>query len=152
MRIHALCYLTFNTIESATADKEDVSRVDSNIFLIRMFTTTLGWHIYRRTLQQFQQSLLYTLATHVTRDGRIVGLTGYLVDLVNEHDATLCSLHVVVSHLQQSRQDALDILTDVACLCKHRCVHDGKRDVQQFGNGTCQQGLSRTCRANHDDI
>ncbi len=35
---------------------------------------------------------------------------------------------------------------------KHRRVDNSKRHVKQFRNGPRQQGLSRTCRAHHNDI
>ena len=100
MRIHTLGDFPLDAIEGATTDKQDVPRVYMNILLIRMLTSTLGRHIHNRTLQQFQKSLLHTFATDITGDGWIIALTGYLVNLVDEHDTTLGSLHIVISHLQ----------------------------------------------------
>ena len=145
MSIQTLCYLTFNTIEGTTTDEQDVTGVNGNILLIRMLTATLGRNIYVRTLQQLQQALLHTFSTDITRNGRIICLTCYLIDLINKHNTTLCGFHIIISHLQQTSQNTLDIFAHITCLCKHRCINNSKRNIQQFGYRTCQQGLTRTC-------
>ena len=117
-----------------------------------MFTTTLGWHVYHCTLQQLEQALLHTLATHVTRDAGVIALTGNLIYLVDEDNTTLGCLHVIVCHLEQSRENTLHILTHITSLGKHRGIDDGEGHVEQFGNGTSQQGFSRSCRSHHNNI
>ena len=61
-------------------------------------------------------------------------------------------LKVEISHLQQAREDALDILADIAGLGEHRGIHDGKRHLQQMGDGTRHQRLACTRGTDHDDI
>ena len=117
-----------------------------------MLAPTLGRHIHVGALQQFEQSLLHTFATHVAGDGGIVTLTGNLVNLINKDDAPLGCCHVVVSHLQQSSEDALHILAHIACFGKHSSVNDGERHVEHLGNGACKQGFACTCGAHHDDV
>ena len=152
MRIQTLCYLTLNTIEGTTADKQDVTGIDSNILLIRMLTTTLRRNVHTCTFQKFQQSLLYALTTDITCNGGVVRLAGNLINLVNKHNTTLRSFHIIVSHLQQARQNTLYVLAHITSFREHRCINDGKRYVQQFGNGTCQQRLTRTRRTHHNDV
>ena len=152
MRIQALGYLTLNAIKGTTADKQDVTCIDGDILLVRMLTTALRWNVHVGTLQEFQQALLHALATDITRNRRIIRLTGNLVDLVNEHDTALGCLHIIVSHLQQSRKNTFHVLTYIASLSKHCRINNGERHIQQFGNGTCQQRLTRTRRAHHDDV
>ena len=88
--------------------------------------------------------MLDALTADVARYRGVVGLAGYLVYLVDEDDASLGCLDVVVGHLQQSCQNALDILADIAGLGEHRSVDDGKGHVEQLGNGACQQRLTGT--------
>ena len=126
--------------------------VDVDILLVRMLASTLWRHVDDGTLQQFEQTLLHTLTTHVARDAGVIRLTSYLVDLINEHDTALGSLHVIVGHLEQTRQDTLHIFAHIASLSKHRSVNDGERHIQHLGDGTCQQCLSGTRRTHHDDV
>ena len=152
MGIQALGNLALNTIKSTAADKQDVMRINMDILLIRMLTATLWGHVDNGSLQQFEQSLLHTLATHVTRNRRVICLSGYLVYLVDKDDATLGSLDIIVSHLQQTGQNALNILTDIAGLRKNSSVDNGERHVKHLCNGTGQQGLTCSCRTHHNDV
>ena len=152
MRIQALRYLTFDTVKGTTTDKQDVARIDGNIFLVRMLTAALGRHVHVSSFQQLQQALLDTLATDITGNRRVVCLTGYLVHLVDKHDTALSGFHIIVSHLQQTGQNALHILAHIASLGKHRGIDDGKWYVQQFGYRTSQQRFTCTRRTHHNDI
>ena len=152
MGVHTLSDLPLYTIKGTTTDKEDISRIHMDVILVGMLTATLWRHIHHRTLQQLQESLLHTFTTHITGDGRVVALTGNLVDLVYEHDTTLCCLYIVVSHLEQTSQDTLHILTHITSLSKDSGIYNGKRHIEQFSDRTCQQRLTRTCRTHHDDI
>ena len=66
--------------------------------------------------KDLQQRLLDALAGHVTGDGRVLGLAGNLVDLVDIDDAALRFFHVVIGVLDEFEQDVFDVLADVACL------------------------------------
>ena len=44
--IHALSDLTLNAIESATANKEDILRIDMNKLLLWVLATALRWYIH----------------------------------------------------------------------------------------------------------
>ena len=144
MRIQALSNLTLYTIESTTTDKQDVMGVYMDIFLIRMFTSTLWRYVNDSALQQFEKPLLYTLSTDIARNRRIVALTGYLVYLVDKDNASLCGLDIIVGHLQQTGKNALNIFTDVTCLGKYRSVNNGKGYIEHLSDSTRQQGLSCT--------
>ena len=102
--------------------------------------------------EEFQHSLLDTLAGHVARDGRIVALAGDLVNLVDEHDSPLGLRHIEISLLEKPREDALDILPDIAGLGQYGRVHDGERNVQKFGYRLGQQCLSGSGRTYQQDI
>ena len=89
MSVHALCYLTLYTIESSSANKQDVACVNTNILLVGMLASTLRRHIDDGSFEQFQQTLLHTFSTHVAGNGGIIRLTRYLVYLINKDNATL---------------------------------------------------------------
>ena len=130
MGIHTLGNLPFDAVEGTTADKQDVPSIHMNIILIRMLTPTLGGHIHHCTFQQLQQSLLHTLTTHITSDRRIIALTGNLINLVDEYDATLGCLDVVIGHLKQTGQNTFHILAYITSLSEYRCIHDGEGHIE----------------------
>ena len=117
-----------------------------------MLASALWRDVDRRSFQQFQQTLLNALATDVAGDRGVVCLTGYLVYFVNEYDAALRGLDIVVGHLQQACQDALHIFANVAGLGEHRGIDDSKWYVEQLGDCTGHQCLAGACRAYHDDV
>ena len=117
-----------------------------------MFASALRRYVHHRTLEQLEQTLLHTLTAHVARDGGIIALTGNLINFINEYDTLFRSLHVIVGHLKQSGEDTLDVFSHIARLGEHRGIHDGEGHLEQFGNGTCQQCLTRTGTAHDDDI
>ena len=122
------------------------------IVLVGVLASALWRHVHHCSLEQLEQALLHALAAHVARDAWVVGLARNLVNLVDEDDAALRRLHVVVGHLQQARENALHVLAHVSRLGEHRCVYDGERHLQQFCYGACEQRLARTGRADHDDV
>ena len=152
MGIHTLSDLPLDTIEGTTADKQDVTCIHVDIVLVRVLTTTFGRHVHHRSFQQFQQTLLHTFTTHITGDRRVIALAGYLINLINEYDTTLCSLHIIVSHLKQTGQDTLHILAYITSFSKHGGINDGERYIKQLGNRTSQQGLTRSRRTHHNDV
>ena len=123
-----------------------------DVILIRMLASTLWRYVHHSSLQEFQKSLLYTLSTYVAGDRWVVALAGNLVNLVDEDDTTLGSLHIIVGYLEQTGEDTLHILTYITSLGKYRSIHDGERYIEQLGNGTCQQCLTGTGTTHHDDV
>ena len=126
--------------------------VDVDIFLVGMLASTLWWHVHHGSLKEFEQSLLHALTAHVAGDRRVVGLTRDFVDLVDEDDAPLGSLHIIVGHLEQSGEDALHVLTHISGLGEDGGIDDGEGNVEKFGYRACEQCLSRTGAPHHDDI
>ena len=145
-------YLLLYAIEGTSADKQYVVRVHVYVFLVRVLSSSLWRHVHHGAFQELQQSLLYALAAHIACDAWVVALSCYLVNFIDEHYSFLGCLNVVVGYLQQSGEDALYVLAHIAGLSEHCCVDDGERYVKHLGDGSCQQGFSSTCRANHDDI
>src|SRR4051794_9309323 len=138
--------------ERSSADEEDVRGVDLDELLVRMLAPTLGRHRRRRPLEDLQQRLLHALARDVTRDRRVLGLAGDLVDLVDVDDPGLGLLDVVVRGLDQLQQDVLDVLADVPGLGERRRVRDRERDAQQPGERLREQRLAATGRAEEEDV
>ena len=103
-------------------------------------------------LEQLQQRLLHPLSAHVARDAGVVALARNLVDFVDEHDASLSGLDVVVCGLQQARKHAFHVFPDVASLGQHRGVGDAKGDVEHAGDGLGQQRFSRPRFSHEDDV
>ena len=145
VRIQTLCNLTFYAVESSAADEQNVACIYMYVVLVRMLASSLWRHVDYRSLKKFEHTLLYTFTAYVSCNAWVVSLTCYLVYLVDKYYATFCSFKVVVCNLKQSCEDALYILTHIACLGKHRSIHYGERHVEQFGNSPGKKCLSCTC-------
>src|SRR5688572_29734520 len=76
-------------LEGATADEQDVGRVDLDEVLVRVLPAALRRHVGDGALQDLQQRLLDALAGDVPGDRGVIGLPGDLVDLVDVDDAAL---------------------------------------------------------------
>ena len=123
-----------------------------NVFLVRMLAASLWRNIYHCAFQQLEQALLYSLTAHIAGDRRIVALAGNLVYLVNKHDTFFCSSHIIVSHLEQTAQNAFHIFAHITSLGKYRSINNSERHIQQFGDCTGKKRLSRSGAAHHDDV
>jgi hypothetical protein len=93
---------------------QDVGGVDFEKFLLWMFAAALWRHARDRPLHDLEERLLHAFARNVAGNRGIVGLAGYLIDLVDVDDAPLRALDVVVGRLQQLENDVLDVLADIA--------------------------------------
>ena len=120
--------------------------------LLGVLTSTLGRHVNQCAFQQLQQALLYAFSRHVTRNGRILRLTGDLVDFIDKNDASLSLRDIIVTVLQQARKQGFNIFAHVARLGKCRSIHDGKGHLEHLSDRTCQQRLTRTGRTYQQDI
>ena len=65
-----------------------------------MLATTIRGDVDDTPLKELEETLLDPFTTHITSDGGVVAFAGYLVDLIDEDDSTLCSCYVVVTVLQ----------------------------------------------------
>ena len=117
-----------------------------------MLTATLRRDARLRTFEDLQQRLLNTFAGDVTRDRRVLALTGDLVDLVDVDDSGLGALDVVVGSLNQLEQNVLDVLTDVTGLGQRRRVSDGERDVEHLRESLSEIRLATAGGAEHQDV
>ena len=129
-----------------------VARVDLDEFLLGVLAAALGRHVDHRSFEDFQQGLLHALARNVARDGGVVALARDLVDLVDEDDAALGLLDVVVGDLQQPRENALDILAHISRLGQNGRVDDRERHFQQLGDRAGHQRLARARRTDQHDV
>src|SRR3954466_6109051 len=67
----------------STANEEDVCRINSSEFLVRMLASTLQRNVRHRSFEDLQQCLLHALPRHIAGDRRVLVLAPDLVDLVN---------------------------------------------------------------------
>jgi hypothetical protein len=112
----------------------------------------LGRDVGDGPLQDLEERLLHPFARHVARDGRVLGLPGDLVDLVDVDDPPLRLLHVVVGGLQQRQDDVLDVLAHVPGLGERGRVGDGERDVQDARQRLGEQGLPAAGGPQQEDV
>ena len=127
------------THERTAQDEQDVGGVDMDKLLLRMLTAALRRHGCLGPLDDLEQRLLNTFARHVARDGKVLGLTGHLVDLVDVDDADLGSLDIEISCRDELEQDVLDVLADIAGFGERGRIRDGERNLQRTGESLGQQ-------------
>ena len=95
-----------------------------------MLAPALRRHRSDGAFHDFQQSLLHAFARHVAGDGRVVGLAGDLIDLVDIHDSALRAFHVVFRRLQQLEDDVFDVFAHVTGFGQGGRVGHRERDVK----------------------
>ncbi len=117
-----------------------------------MLAPALWRHSRNRAFHNLQKRLLHTLARHVARYGRIVGLAGNLVDLIDIDNAALGAFDIIVGRLKQFQHDVLDILTDIAGLGQRCRIGHGKRHVQNTRQRLRQKRLAAACRADQKNV
>src|SRR5712691_11202453 len=139
-------------VESATADEQDVGRVDLDEILVRVLAAALRRHVRDGSLEDLKQRLLHALAADVARDRRVVRLARDLVDLVDVDDSALGAADVEVRCLDEPQQDVLHVLADVAGLGEARRVGDGERNVEDLRQRLREVRLAAARRADEQDV
>src|SRR5690606_41392360 len=102
--------------EGATADEQNVAGIDLQLILLQPAPAATRRHRHPRALDQLQQPLLHAFATDVAATGGVLRACRQLVDLVEASDAAGSLVDIVVAALPQLRDDALDVLADIAGL------------------------------------
>src|SRR5436305_1740331 len=143
---------SLEAVEGAAADEQDVGGVDLDEVLVWVFAAALGRDVGDGALQDLQQRLLHPLTRDIPRDGRVVGLAGDLVDLVDVDDAALRPRDVEIRRLDQPQQDVLHVLADVAGLGQRRGVGDRERHVDDLRQRLGQQRLAAAGGADEQHI
>ena len=140
------------TVERATADKEDVGGVHLNHFLLRMLPAALRRNIGNGAFQNFQKRLLHTLAGNVPGDGGIFALAGDFVHFVDVDNAPFRQLHVKIGGLQETKQNVLHIVAHISGLSQRSGVRDGKGNVQNFRQRLGKEGLAAARWPNEQNV
>ena len=103
-------------VEGAAADEEDVGGIDLDEVLVRVLAAALRWDVGNSALEDLEQRLLNPFPGHVSGKRGVVRLAGDLVDLVDVDDAALGAGDIEVRHLEQTEQNVLDVLANIAGL------------------------------------
>ena len=140
------------TAERAAADKQDVGGVDLDELLMRMLAAALRRNVCNRALQHFQQCLLNALTADIAGDGRIFALPRDFINFIDINNTALCTLDVEIRRLNQTKQDVLDVLADIAGLRQRRCIRNRKRDIQRLGKRLREQGFARAGRTDQKNV
>ena len=121
-------------------------------FLIRMFASSVRGNVHDRSFQHFEQALLHSFTAHIAGDGHVLGLTGNLIDLIDEDDTSLRFLHIIIGILQQSYEQGLHIFSHIPGLCQRGSIADSEGHLQHFGDCAGEQGLTGTGGTDEQDI
>ena len=127
-------------------------RIQLDELLVGMLTPALGGHIGYGTLQNLQQSLLYTLAGNITGDRCVFTLAGDFIDLIHIDNAPLRQLHIEVRRLQKTQENVLHIVTHIAGLGEGSGISNGEGHLQNPGQGLGKQGLAAAGGPDHKDV
>ena len=117
-----------------------------------MLAPALRRHAGYGPFEDFQQRLLHAFARYVARNGRVFRFTGNLIDFIDVDNTPFCLSNVVVRCLNQLEQAVFYVFADISRFGQARCVGNGKRHVQQPGQGLGQQRFAAARRPYHDDI
>ncbi len=85
-----------------------------------------------------------TFARYISRDRRVVRLSGDLVDLVDIDNARLRLVDVVITLLQQLLNDVFDVFANVTGLGQRRRVGNRERYIQKSRQGLGEQRFAAT--------
>ena len=151
-RIGPLFDNPFNPLKCAAADKEDITGIDLDHLLLRMFAAALGRYVGDRSFQNFQKCLLNTLTADVTGDRSVFGFTGDFVNFVNIDNTVFGSFYIKICRLQQTNQHIFDVIANIAGFGQCRCVCNRKRNIQDLRQSLCQQRLTDTSRSQKENI
>ncbi len=152
MGVEALGNLSLDAVKSTTAYEEYVFGVDSYHALLGMLAAALRGNVNNRAFEKFEQALLHTFAADVAGDGGVVALAGYLVDLVDKHDALFSLLYVIVGSLEQTCEQTLYIFAHIAGLGEHCGVDNCERHVEHLGYSAGNEGFTGAGRTYKNDV
>lgn len=152
VRLETRSYRAFDTVESPAGDKKDVAGVDLDHFLFGMFASALRGHVDDGAFEEFEESLLDTLATDIASDRRVVALAGYLVNFVDKDDTALSRLDIIVGSLEETDEDIFDIIADIARLGESSSVGDSERHLDKASDSASEERFAGTGLADDDDV
>ena len=141
--------------ERAGRDEQDVLRVDDHEVVLVPVLRDVQRREHLAALEQLEQRLLDALAADVARAGaraRALAAARDLVDLVDEDDAALGELDVLVGAVEQLADHDLDVLAVVAGLGVLGGVGDGERHVEALRERARQVRLARARGADEQHV
>ena len=96
--------------------------------------------------------MLHTLARDVPRYARVLRLARDLIDFVDVDDATLAFSNIEIAGLQEPDENVFDVLADIPCLGKRRCVSNRKWNVQDPRECLREERLADAGGPNEQDV
>ncbi len=138
--------------KGATANEQDVFRIDRNGFLLRMLAPALRRHVGNSTFENLEQPLLHALARYIARDGHVFGAAGDFVNFVNIDDAHFRTRNIAIRRADQPQQYVFDIVANIAGFGDGGRIRNAERHIQNAGQCSRQQGLAAAGRPDHQDV
>ena len=136
--------------ECPSTDKQNISGIYRYHRNHGIFAVGSDRHLYLASLQKLQKSLLNRFTAYITLIG--VLFLGQLVNLINKDNPMLCFLHIIICCSKKLGDHTLNIVTNIACLCKRSSICNSQRHVQKSGKSFYQVGLSTSGRSDHQHI
>ena len=120
----------FKTGESTRNDKENVSGVQLNEFLVGVLASPLRGNGGNSTFQNLQQRLLHTLTRNIACNRGVLSLAGNLVDFIDIDNALFSPGNIKISSLEKLQQNVFNVFTDITCFSETGRIGDRERNVQ----------------------
>ncbi len=103
----------FQAGEGSADNEENLGGIDLYVLLFWVFTTALRGDVGYGAFQKLQQGLLDTFAGNITGNTNIlIGFTDF-IDFIDINNTPLGSFNIKFGVLEESKNDILDILTNV---------------------------------------
>ena len=138
--------------ECAAYDEEDLLGVDLDVFLLRVFATSLGRDAADCAFENFEECLLHAFAGNIAGDRNIFRFASDFVDFVDIDDAAFGAGDIEVGGLKEAQDDVFHILADVASLGEGGGIDDAKGDIEHAGERAGEQGFAGSGGAEQEDV
>jgi len=142
----------FESDEGSAADEEDLGGVHLDVLLFGVFSSALRGDVGDGSFEHLEECLLDAFAGDVAGDGDVVLGFADLIDFIDVDDSALCGFEVVVGVLEESEEDIFDVFADVTGFGERGGVADGEGDVEDFGEGSSEEGFAGACGSDEEDV
>ena len=136
--------------KSTATDKQNITCINSYKRYHCVFAVCTYRNFHLTSLKKLQHSLLHCLTTDISLVG--VLLLGNLVNLINENNTMLGTLHIIICRCQKFGNNALYIIANITGFCKRSGICNCKRHIQKFRQGFNQIGFTASGWSDHQHI
>ena len=117
-----------------------------------MFSSTLWRNRCNRAFHDFQKCLLHTFTGYIPGNGSIFGFSCNFINLIDVDDSLLCPLDIIVSGLDNLKQNVFHVFSYITGFCQRSGICDRKGNIQHSCQILRQESFTGTGRTKHQNI